>query len=63
MTSKEITEAGYYWIRDLTHREPGGYAAPYIKYIRKFERTWCVQNWPISDEAEYHGPIDKPPEW
>lgn len=56
MTSKEIKEKGFYWIR--SSKEP-----PRIEYIRRFQNQWCISNWEISDDAEYHGPIAKPPGW
>lgn len=59
MTSKEIKVAGWYWMRYPTRPQED----PTIKHIRKYQRQWCISNWQIPDDAEYEGPIERPPGW
>ncbi len=64
MTSTEVTEDGYYWMKlphvnwhivKATFIEMDGFGK--VLHVLKFGETWHV---PVKYEAEFQGPIPKP---
>lgn len=52
-TNKTPTEPGWYWTKDAIGRQM-------VVKIRHYRSTLCVDNWPISDDDIWAGPIPEP---